>query len=50
MGEGIFLGMLLVFLGICLMLECMDWGEYIEKDIFIRFGVVGLNYFFLFFM
>ncbi|XP_024362202.1 probable adenylate kinase 5, chloroplastic isoform X2 [Physcomitrium patens] len=41
MGEGIFSGMPLALSGTRPMLERMDWGEYIEKDTFIRFGAVG---------
>lgn len=29
------------------MLERMDWGDYIEKDTFIKFGAVGLEFPFL---
>lgn len=43
MGEGIFAGMPLQLAGSRQMLERMDWGDYIEKDTFIKFGAVGLD-------
>jgi adenylate kinase len=47
MGEGIFSGMPLQLAGSRQMLERMDWGDYIEKDTFIKFGAVGLEFPFL---